>query len=138
MGDKVKDKSKAGVAAHLEACGAPDTTSRGISAGIISGNLASGAKGVDDITRGARLPDNVGKCVADIYDGKQPTAWEKFGTQITSLSGAFKEAADSLKGGAKPALEGMVMDGVNAVTNNTPDKLRAHPEKVKAAISMEM
>lgn len=138
MVDKVKDKSKAGVAANLEACGASDTASRRISAGIISENLADGAQGVGDITRGARLPDNVGKCVADIYDGNKPSAWEKFGTQITSLSSAFKEAADSLKGGAKPALEGMVMDGVNAVTNNTPDKLRAHPEKVKAAISMEM
>ena len=102
MGDKKPSKSVEGVTATLESCGLKtDQSSKNISANLIADNLSNGARGVGEITSGARIPASVGQCVADQYDGKK--------TDLSSAASAFlnmfKSAATNVAASTEAAMK---------------------------------
>ncbi len=106
MADKKPEKSREGVAAVLVNCGSTaEADSRRISAAIISENLAGGAKGVDAITGGARLPSSVGQCVADQYDDKKPSVSDR----VSSWAGRLKESFESATTGISNAVSDLAI-----------------------------
>ena len=88
------DKSEAGVATTLAACGLKtDRISASISASIIADNIEDGRKGAA-IIGGARVPENVGKCVADAYDtDKKPGVGDKLAAWADRIMNNFSDAA---------------------------------------------
>lgn len=135
MGDKPKDKSKDGVSAMLVACGTQtDPSSRSISAAIIADNLAGGAKGAAAITNNTRgITESVGSCVANYYDDKKPSAWDKLTAQIGSLSNAFSSAADASKAAVVEGVKVAAPEVTNAVTNGSVNTIRTYKANQEAA-----
>jgi len=132
MGDPKKPEQRnvtpAEAAAKLESCGAKptDASSSRIRSQLASDAINEGRTGAE-IASAARVPTNVGQCVADAYDGKKSGIAESARSAVNSLTEIFQSARTGL---ANAVSDAAIKPGQGPTTvnihNNTTG--RTNPE----------
>ena len=144
---KIPEKSEAGVTATIAACATKTKTSMstdpadmGPRAAGVQTSLNYGGTAAD-IARAGRMSENMGRGVADAYNpNKKEDFWEGVGNKIGSITSQFTTAVNTTLAPVKEELKvagtAVVMGGVSAATNDTPQVIRDQQARTQSASAL--
>jgi hypothetical protein len=119
--------SKEDVSATLIACGlGQDPSSRRITSAIIADNIKDGRKGTEILVSTNGVPENVGSCVANFYEGKSPNLIDKLEAGWKNLRENFGLAVAGAKEKTVEAVREGAPVGANIATSGGVDVIRTY------------